>query len=155
MVVIQQMRHRCYSSPTQLHVFSSNKSACILQYVSLECYGNCKPSAVCSDEWQGTIFHPFISRNVDWGLLRIKYTNKDWRHFKHEYHSKPCALLMTSLDFTLSNTSIFADRIFEIIKNLCDRRTYKKTRNKQTITFKIYVIQQTNATLYCIKYKYK
>ena len=91
----------------------------------------------------------------DWGLQRIKYTTEDWRHFKHEYHSKPCALLMTLLDFNLSNASIFADRIFEIIMNLCDRRTYKKNRNKQTITFKIYVIQRSKATLYCIKYKYK
>jgi len=66
----------------------------------------------------------------DWRLQRIKYTTEVWRTFKHEYHSKPCALLKTLLDNPLSNASVFADTIFKIIMNLCYCRPYKTSRNK-------------------------
>jgi hypothetical protein len=66
----------------------------------------------------------------DWHLHRIKYTTDVWRSFKYKYHSKPRALRMTSLDYPLSNASVFADITFKIVVNYCDRRPYKKSINK-------------------------
>ena len=147
MSVIRQLRHKCYSIPLHLHVVSSNKSAGILPYDSLECYNNVKSSAACFGGWHGIFFHSFVSRIWWFSTIRIKYTSEVWRLFKYEYHSKPCALLITLLGYPLSNASVFADIIFKIIMNQCD---CKKTRNEQSITFQIYVIWQSNTTFYYI-----
>jgi hypothetical protein len=147
MSVIRQLRHKCYSIPLHLHVVSSNKSAGILPYDSLECYNNVKSSAACFGGWRGIIFHSFVSPIWWFSTIRIKYTSEVWRLFKYEYHSKPCALLITLLGYPLSNASVFADIIFKIIMNQCD---CKKTRNEQSITFQIYVIWQSNTTFYYI-----
>jgi hypothetical protein len=152
MAVIQQMRHKCYSSLPQLHVFSSNKSACILPYDSLECYNNCKSSATWIAGWHGTFFHSFVSRIWWLATSKNKIHNLGLENFKTLISYKLCALLITLLHYSPSNTLVFADIIFKIIMNLCDRRPYKNTRNKQIITFKMYVNWQTKATFYCTKY---
>jgi len=62
MAVMQQLRHKLYSSLSQLLVFSSNKSAYILSCACLEFYDNCKSLAAFLGGWHRIFFHSLVSQ---------------------------------------------------------------------------------------------
>ena len=155
MAVIQQMRHKCYGRPPQLHVFISRKSAFILTYDSLECYGNWKTTPACFGGWHGIIFHTFIRRI--WWLV----TSKD------KIHNRGLVTFQTRISFKVVCSTHEVIRFYSP-KRINIRRQnilnynesdwsskIQKLEIDKINMIKIYVIQQCNATLYYIKYKYK
>jgi len=111
MAVIQQLRHKCYSSLPQLHVVHSNKSAGILPYDGLECYNNCESSVVCVGGWHGIFFHSFVSRI--WWLENLK----------NKIHNRGLATFQTQISFKVVCSTHEVIRLSSL-KSFCIRRYY-------------------------------